>query len=159
MFPLVYDTVVIDVTKSVLVADIGLKTHIIIDDVVKRIEMWQAKLQVFTRVTKLIACNTIVSSASTASQVVKDFIVELSLIERSQISLNIDWTILCSVVLQKFLKTDLLIVIQVHHLEDSDVFCSVSASQTDISYQGLKFLPSYFLILWTRIEVIEVLLA
>ena len=96
MFPLVYDTVVIDVTKSVLVADIGLKTHIIIDDVVKRIEMWQAKLQVFTRVTKLIACNTIVSSASTASQVVKDFILEFSLIERNQITLNIEWTILRS---------------------------------------------------------------
>ena len=132
MLPLVDEAVVVDVTKSVLVADIGLKAHIVIDEVVKTVEIWQAKFQVFARVPIIIAYKTIFGegSASTASQVVKDFIVEYILIERSQISLNIDWVILCSVVLLKLLKTDLLIVIQVHHLEDSYIFCSVSASQT-----------------------------
>ena len=76
MFPLAYDAVVVKVTESVLVADVGLKAHMIIDDVVKIVEKWQDKLQVFARVPKLIALKNNCAIASTASKIVKDFIVE-----------------------------------------------------------------------------------
>ena len=76
VLPLVDGAVVVKVTESVLVADVGLKAHMIIDDVVKIVEKWQDKLQVFARVPKLIALETICIIASTASKVVKDFTVE-----------------------------------------------------------------------------------
>ena len=156
MLRIIDDSISVPVAKFKLVVDEGLEAHVIVDNVVQAVQLGRGKLKVFPRVAR-IADFSFSVICGPAFQEVKHVVIDYILIERSQLTLQIKRGIFRFVVLEKLLETDFIIIIEVHHLENSNIFCSVRTTQTDISYHGLVFLVFHPLILWAHIHVFEVL--
>lgn len=133
MLPLLDNPIVICVSESELMADVGLIAHVVVDDVVQTVQMGKGKLQVFPSVALFVAYQTFCIITGTTLQEVEHIFVDRFLIKRSQIALQVDGRVLSSVVLKKLFKTELLVIIEVHHLEDSDVFGAICTSKADVS--------------------------
>ena len=72
------------------------------------------------------------------------------------VALKVDWAVLGAVVLKKLHKTDFIVVVEIHQLILSDIFCSVSTSLADIADQGLELSVGDLAILNALVEVGEV---
>ena len=122
MFCIIDDSISVPVAKLKLMVYEGLEVHMIADNVVQAVQLGHGKLQVFPRVARRIADLSFGVIGGPAFQEVKHIISDLILIERSQLALQIERIIFRLVVLEKLLKTDFIIIVEVHQLEDSNIF-------------------------------------
>ena len=106
MLPLFDLAIVVCVTELELVADVGLKAFIIVDNVVQAVKLGQRELQVFPCVA-ITAYFTFGVITGATSQKLKNIILDRLLVERSLIALQVDWVVFRAIVLKELLKTDL----------------------------------------------------
>lgn len=135
-------------------ADVSLKAHMIVNNITERQDNWQNCFEVLSCVTLGIAFLPFCGRLGRAPQVVKKLMEDG--LERRQVVLEVDWVVLHPVVLKKLHKTDFIVVVEIHQLILSDIFCSVSTSLADIADQGLKLSVGDLAILNARVEVSEV---
>ena len=147
-------TIVINVMKIMLAADVVLKVDVIINDVVEGEQHGQSSLHVFPSIAIFTHFVT-QSSLLLAPDVVKYLV--LYLLEWSQMALEIKWLRLRALVLKHLLKTDFIVVIEVHLLEESDILGSVRiTTDAHVSAQGLIFLIGDLTVLGARVHIYEV---
>ena len=82
-------TISVPIAKSKIVVDEGLEAHEIVDNVVQAVKLGRGKLQVFPRVGR-IADLSISVICGAALQEVHYIIIDLIMIERSHVSLQIN---------------------------------------------------------------------
>ena len=127
LFPVLNDAVGVRVTQSELVADIGLKADVIVHNIVQAVEHGQGQLQVFPSIPPIRAILTFRVVTGTTLHVLKDVVPNRLLVEGRQVAFEIDRAIFGAVVLEELLRADLMVVIEVDHLENSHIFCPVGA--------------------------------
>ena len=148
------DTIKIPVTNGKFMADVSLIAHMIVNNIAERQDNWQDCFEVLSCVTLGMALLTFCGRLGWAPQVVVKLMEDG--LERWQVVPEVDWVVLHPVVLKKLHKTDFVVVVEIHQLILSDIFCSVSTALADIADQGLELSVSDLAILNARVEVGEV---
>ena len=150
-FRSVNDAILIIVAKGKLMVDIGLEAGMVTNNVLKRVDHGQDCLEVRSGVASCIAVLRYTRWLRCTSQVVVKLVLDAHV--RRLVALKVDWVVLGAVVLKKLHKTDLVVVVEIHQLILSDIFCSVTTTLADIAGQGLELFVGDLAIPTASVEV------
>ena len=154
LLPRLDDAVIVGVANLEFLHRVNLIAHTIVDNVVETVNHGQNSLEVFKRIARVSAGLVLSGRLGSAPDVVVKRVFALH--EGRQAALKVKGHVLHPVVLKKLHKTDFVVVVEIHQLILSDIFCSVSTTLADIADQGLELSVGDLAILNALVEVSEV---
>ena len=154
LLPRLDDAVIVGVANLEFLHRVNLIAHTIVDNVFETVNHGQNSLEVFIRIALGCAGLVLGGRPGFALDVVEKRVFALN--EGRQAALKVKGHVLHPVVLKKLHKTDFVVIVEIHQLILSDIFCSVSTTLADIADQGLELSVGDLAILNALVEVGEV---